>query len=529
MLYNHKTYNVGIYLRISKDDGDKEESESITNQRKIIYEYLNKNKDLDIYKEYIDDGYSGANFNRPAFKELLQDIYNRNVNYVITKNLARFGRNYIESGEYLEKIFPDKQVRFYAILDNYDNFLERVENDFLPLKSVFNEKHCKDTSVSVKKSKRKRMAEGLYACTTPPFGYAKDPDNNMHLIIDPETSKIVKKIFELKASGKTIREIVTYLNNKKVKTPGLYNGSKLFINTKNVEIWKANSISRILSNEVYLGKCIRGKTQKISYKSNKCIYPKYDELVITNNTHETIISEELFFSVHNPNKYHRMQRKSGNEYLLKELLYCSKCGNRMYITLRGKKPMIHCDRNIQTELICNNSSRLSYEWLESEVINKIKQFISFYINNEVIDELLIRSVEEKIKNYLNRKKIIEDDMKKITQKIYSMYNDKLNEKNTEEYMNRYSLLNAQRKQKKNELKEIEELIEAERDIITSEKNKAVRIEQIKNILDNSIDSENIGELIKRIEINNKSVFIKYSFSSANREYSVIELHNEKES
>ena len=133
MLYNHDTYNVGIYLRISKEDGDKEESESITNQRKIIYEYLNKNKDLNIHKEYIDDGYSGANFNRPAFKELLHDIDSGSVNFVITKNLARFGRNYIESGEYLEKVFPDKQVRFYAILDNYDNFLERVENDFFPL------------------------------------------------------------------------------------------------------------------------------------------------------------------------------------------------------------------------------------------------------------------------------------------------------------------------------------------------------------------------------------------------------------
>ena len=173
------------------------------------------------------------------------------------------------------------------------------------------------------------MTEGLYACTTPPFGYAKDPNNNMHLVIDPETSKIVKKIFELKASGKTIREIVTYLNNKKVKTPGLYNGSKLFINTKNVEIWKSNSISRILCNEVYLGKCIRGKSQKISYKSKKCVYPKYDELIITNNTHEAIISEEMFFSVHNPNKYHSMHRKLDNKYLLKELLYCSKCGNRM--------------------------------------------------------------------------------------------------------------------------------------------------------------------------------------------------------
>lgn len=525
MLYNHKVYLVGIYLRISKDDGDNEESESIRNQRKIIYEYLKNKNELVVYKEYVDDGYSGANFDRPAFKELLSDIEDKKVNFVITKNLARFGRNYIEAGEYLEKIFPDKQVRFYAILDNYDNFLENVENDFFPLKSVFNEKHCKDTSVSVKKSKRKRMSEGLYACNTPPFGYTKDPNDNMHLIVNKETSKIVKKIFELKAAGKAIREIATYLNERKIKTPALYSDNKSFKNIKQIEIWKTNTICRILGNQVYLGKCIRGKTQNISYKSKKRINIQFNDLIITENTHEAIITEDLFNKVHNNSKYHNRQTKKEKNYLLKDLMYCSKCGNKMYIRSDRNTPVIYCEKHKQSNLICDNSSKIKYLWLENEVTNKVKQFASYYINNEMIDEFFIKSIESKIETYIYRKKIVENDIKKITQQIYNMYNDKLNEKNTDGYKNSYTNLCNKRTEKRNELEEIEKNIVEERKKIYNERNKGETILKIKDIINSSFTNESIKELVKKIEINKNSILVKYAFSNTYKENTVAELHS----
>ena len=191
-MYKQKNYSVAVYLRLSKEDGDREESESIANQRKIINNYLKRNENFIFFKEYVDDGYTGANFDRPAFNEMLEDIKNKKINLIIVKSLSRFARNYIDSGEYLQKNFPDNGIRFISILDNYDNYLETVETDFLPIKSVFNEKHCRDTSINVKKSKRRRMQEGIYACNTPPYGYMKDPENKYHLIIDEYPSKLLK-------------------------------------------------------------------------------------------------------------------------------------------------------------------------------------------------------------------------------------------------------------------------------------------------------------------------------------------------
>lgn len=162
-------HNVAIYLRLSKDDGDSEESESITNQRKLIIEYLNKNFIFENMYEYVDDGISGATFNRPAFKRMMRDINVKNIELIITKNLARFGRNYLDSGEYIEKIFPDRGVRFIAILDGVDNFEDKTENEFAPIKGVLNEMFCKDTSLGVKKSKRRKMNEGFYSCTVAPY------------------------------------------------------------------------------------------------------------------------------------------------------------------------------------------------------------------------------------------------------------------------------------------------------------------------------------------------------------------------
>ena len=287
-------YNVGIYLRLSKDDGDDIESESITNQRNIINDYIKKNDNLKFYNEYVDDGYTGTNFNRPGFKMLLKDIENKKINMVITKNLARLGRNYIEIGNYIEKYFPDHRVRYIALLDNVDNFKESVSNDFIPIKSVFNEKYCRDTSIAVKKTKRKRMEEGYYFCNTAPFGYKKDPNNPGKLIIDEESSKTVKKIFDLKLKGYTCNQIVDYLDKNNYTTPAEYMKIRGLEHINNKNVWRRSTITRILCNQVYLGHCVRGKTQNISYKSKDRIYVKRNDFIITKNTHEPIISEEVF-------------------------------------------------------------------------------------------------------------------------------------------------------------------------------------------------------------------------------------------
>lgn len=161
--------NIAIYLRLSKDDGDREESESISNQRRIITEYINENFEYENIYEYVDDGVSGATFNRPGFTKMISELEIKKIELVITKNLARFGRNYIDAGDYIEKFFPDRNVRYIAILDDVDNFEDKISNEFAPIKGVFNELFCRETSRGVKRSKRKKMNEGYYSCNTPPY------------------------------------------------------------------------------------------------------------------------------------------------------------------------------------------------------------------------------------------------------------------------------------------------------------------------------------------------------------------------
>ena len=213
--------NIAIYMRLSNEDEDKdnEDSESINNQRKLIYEFIEKNFEYNNCYEYSDDGFSGTNFNRPAFRKMIKELKQNNIELIITKSLSRFARNYIDSGEYIEKIFPSMGIRYIAIIDGVDNFEEKMENDIAPFKGLFNEMFCKETSKNIRKSKRKRKEEGLYFCPIAPYGYLKDPENPGKLIIDENVSGIVEDIFMMKYEGKTAKEISEILNEQKIPPP----------------------------------------------------------------------------------------------------------------------------------------------------------------------------------------------------------------------------------------------------------------------------------------------------------------------
>ena len=200
----NKEYSVAIYMRLSKDDGDKEESESITNQRKILKSFVKENN-YTLYDEYVDDGYSGTNFNRPAFQRLLNDIEKGKVNMVITKNLARLGRDYIETGKFIETIFPEKNVRYIAILDDVDTYLDK-NCDTVAFKNIMNDFYAKETSKNIKKTKNRKKQEGFYYITYAPFGYKKI-DKAGHLEIDETCAEVVRKIFKEFVCGKGTYQI----------------------------------------------------------------------------------------------------------------------------------------------------------------------------------------------------------------------------------------------------------------------------------------------------------------------------------
>lgn len=513
MLNKQAIYNVGVYLRLSKDDGDDAESESITNQRKIINDYIKKNENFNVYNEYIDDGYTGTNFDRPGFQMLLKDIENKKINMVITKNLARLGRNYIEIGNYIEKYFPDHRVRYIALLDNVDNFKESVSNDFIPIKSVFNEKYCRDTSIAVKKTKRKRMEEGYYACNTAPFGYKKDPEIPGKLIIDEESSKTVKKIFELKVKGYTCNEIVKYLDKHKYLTPVEYMQIRGLEHIENKNLWRRSTVIKILCNQVYLGHCIRGKTQNISYKSKDRVYIKRSDFITTKNTHEPIISEEIFEKVHNTNKYGVTREHNKSNYLLKDLIYCKNCGKRLIFKTRRNKIEVYCRNNDENSKLCPNNCKIDYNLLERKVLEYISELYNEYVKeNKVKDNLYKRYIKNtvtKLEDELNQLNI---SLEQLKFRIASLYNQRLSERiNEDEYKKIYSNLSKQRKNLKEKICEKENEIECERNRLNTLYFKKEILKKVEQIEKADFQNIKIEEVIEKIEIFKNEVIVKFTF------------------
>lgn len=258
---NDINYKVAIYMRLSKDDGDKEESESITNQRKILRTYAKENGCV-IYDEYIDDGYSGTNFNRPGFKRLIKDIEAKRVNMVITKNLARLGRDYIETGRYIETFFPENQIRYIAVLDDVDTFLDR-NCDTVAFKNIMNDYYAKETSKNIKKTKNRKKREGFYYVSYAPFGYEKI-DKSGRLKINNNQAEIVKRIYKEFLNGKGTYQIAKMLTQEQITTPGIQMNMTRVVNniTRTTNMWTHTGIKRILTNPIYIGTIVQNKSKK---------------------------------------------------------------------------------------------------------------------------------------------------------------------------------------------------------------------------------------------------------------------------
>lgn len=518
MLKNQVFYNVGMYLRLSKDDGDDIESESITNQRKLIKDYINKNEYMKIYDEYIDDGYSGANFNRPGFKRLLRDIESRKINMVITKNLARLGRNYIETGNYVEKYFPDYRVRYIAILDNIDNFKESVSNDFIPIKSVFNEKYCRDTSIAVKKTKRRKMLEGFYACNTAPFGYKKDPNTPGKLIVDEESSKTVKKIFSLKLKGYTTNEIVQYLDKNKYVTPAEYMKIRGHEYIENKNLWRRSTVTRILCNKVYLGHCVRGKTKSISYKFKDRISVKRNDFIIVKNTHEPIISEEIFEKIHDTQKYGAIRENSDINYFLKDLIYCKNCGKRLIFKKARNRVVIYCRNYDENPKLCSNNSKLDYYAIENKLFGYISNmYKKCFKDDKVKDNLYKRYAENILKKFEEDLKQLNISLDQINFRITSLYNKRLLEKiNDDEYKNRYTILVKKRKELLDNIADKEKEIKNKRDKLNTLNEKNSILKKIETLDIRDFKNVNVGELIEKIEVFKQEIKVNFQFAEVGK-------------
>lgn len=313
----------GIYIRLSQMDEymkNRYESESVESQRMILTDYA-KEHNFNIVKEYVDDGYSGTNFDRPAFKEMMEDLNNKVIDTVMVKDLSRFGRDHIQTGYFIETYFPQKRIRFVSLLENLDSALQKDYSDSVTFVMACNDYLSKQNSLKIRAILDMKKKEGKFVGSRTPYGYIRDSKDKGHLIPDPQTAPIVKEIFKLAYDGKSTGTIVNILNEKGHITPSKNKNIKV----KYGDSWTSSSVSKILTNPVYVGDMVQSKSTKVSYKSDKKVTNDKSNWIVVKNTHEPLVKRSIFSSVSNPSKRSDTTCNGRKKELLENIIYCKDC------------------------------------------------------------------------------------------------------------------------------------------------------------------------------------------------------------
>lgn len=523
-----KSFRVGLYMRLSREDGDKEESSSVTNQREMLKRYVSEQENFFIVKEYVDDGYTGTNFDRPGFKQMIEDIEAGIIDTVITKDLSRLGRERLGVGHYTEIYFPEHNVRYIALLDNIDTYFDAGMNDMAPFKGVINDMYVRDISKKIRSSLIERKKAGNFLGVTAPYGYQKDPNNKFHLIINEKEAKVVKRVFKLYLEGNGLTRIAQILTKDGIPVSGESRDIGKTRRTALYSSWKQTTIRRILDNRVYLGELVQFKRRKINYKSKRRITVPEEERYICRGTHEAIIDEESFNAVQNILKKNKSFKGSKHDYLFKGLLFCSECGARLNVTYSNYALKRYGEYRYTT--ICYSYSRLysdictrhsnSIPELEEVLIKHIKEVCSRYINENLQDELISMAKKQKqfeLKQITNEKKLetLEQKISDIGLYIKNLYMDKV--KGVVSENDYVSLVADFTKDRDNLIKEKEELIK----IINNQKPQIDETAKIEKLAKEFLSLEKptkqlLNELIEKITISeNKKINIYFKFNELN--------------
>ena len=325
-------WRAGLYIRLSREDGDGAESESVTSQRAILQKFLDEHGDIQLFKHYIDDGWSGTDFFRPAFSDMIADLTAKKINCVIVKDLSRFGRNYVESGKYLEIIFPTLGVRFISVND----FIDSLENPssmnsmIVPFKNVINDEYCRDVSQKVRSALDIRRRQGKFIGSFAAYGYKKDENDKSKLVIDGEAAQVVRLIFEKFLSGLSVSGVARELNALGIPNPSAYKASKGLNCNRGSSLWLDTTVRRILTNELYIGNLVQKKNEILSYKIHVARRVEAGRQIRIEHAHEPIISVEDFEKVGAIlGRDTRVSPKSGKLSLFSGFLKCADCGRSM--------------------------------------------------------------------------------------------------------------------------------------------------------------------------------------------------------
>lgn len=473
-----KKYVAGLYCRLSKDDGNSVESMSIWSQKVMLKQFAESNS-IAIYDYYVDDGYSGTNFERPSFKKMITDIENGRINCVITKDLSRLGRNYLQSGAYIEMYFPQKNIRYIAITDGIDT-LNSNQNDIMPFKNILNEMYAKDTSKKVKSAIQSRMREGTYIGSKAPFGYLKDPNNKRRLIIDEKTKPIIELIYKLCLEGKGTQLISQELMKRKIPRPSAFveNAEKLYgLTEENKYQWSHRMVLNVLRDPVYCGNMARNKRPTLSFKNSKRMYIPKSDYIYARNTHEGIVSEEIWEQVQTMVDKRKCNNKKGLYYdnIFQGLVRCPKCGYALTpktdYRLKKKEPIdfVHfsCSTYKKYGVNACSSHRIEARDLYNIVLEDIQYHGSMALSakedfvEKIIEKIEVEKIDEG-KELSNKLELKKNQLAELDRSYEQLYEDRLEGNITERNFN---LMNVSISKKQDKL--IEEIKVLEGDIEVS--------------------------------------------------------------
>ena len=428
-------FNVGIYIRLSQEDKDKKyesDSESVINQKELLRGYV-KNNNFNLVKEYVDDGYSGTDFERPGFQRMLEDINNKKINCVIVKDLSRLGRDHVMTGYYIETFFPENNIRFISILESYDSFKNQASNDSSTFIIACNDYYSKQNSIKIRNVLNEKRKNGKFVGSLPCFGYMRDPLDKGHLVPNPETAPIVKNIFKWRADGIGPTEIANRLNKANIVTPSGYKKTNYSSRLIDRDNWNISTVKKILCNRIYTGDLVQHTQTKVNYKSKKKITLDEKLWIIVENTHEALVDKETFEYVNNLRKRNTRNyeiKTNREKRLLEGKLFCKECKNRLTVLYRKKQNYwsVNCNRYSRDPVRGRCYSHFyPYNYLEDQVLEQINKSISKLIKELDIKELNDEVVKNIHKETTNIDKIVRElqiEKEKITSRLKTLYNDR---------------------------------------------------------------------------------------------------------
>ncbi len=433
-----KIWNATLYLRLSRDDGDKEESNSITGQRELLRDYISQRPELREYAVRVDDGFSGSTFERPSFQKMIEDVKAGRTDCIIVKDLSRFGRNYLDAGEYIEKIFPFLGVRFIAVNDHYDSLGDKKASDdlIIPIKNLINEAYCRDISVKIRSQLEIKRKNGQFLGSFATFGYLKDEQNKNKLVVDEYAADIVRDIFKWKLEGVSPQDIADTLNKLGVLSPMEYKRSlgmkfTTSFKTNTKALWSAGTVIRILKNPIYTGVLVQGKETTPSYKVHKRITKDESEWIVIEDSHEAIITKIDFNSVQKILKLDT-RRSPDDEavQLFSGMVFCGDCGASMVrktVPAGGRKYIYYVCSAHKQDKNCS-PHRMRDTVLEGIVLDSLKQHIREVVDMseliEITDTAPLRTAQaQKVQRQLDKKHEEYEKLQKLLMSLYENLTD----------------------------------------------------------------------------------------------------------